>query len=163
MPCAKCQILDVKSEKSKVKSQILESIWPKRHKRNLANSFNSTFYEGFEGWDILRIKGNVCCISPRWYVYIFICRCLHFFYMLHFFIYHISYINIIYHISIFLHSYVYICSYNPAILVIVVLSERKETTFLLEKIKVDDGIFSGLNVKRRFSDYRFWNEAMNFI
>ena len=70
-----------------------------------------------------------------------------FFYMLHFFK------NI--YISIFLHSYVYICSYNPAILVIVVLSERKETTFLLEKIKVDDGIFSGLNVKRRFSDYRF--------
>ena len=32
---------------------------------------------------------------------------------------------------------------------------RKETIFLLEKIKVDDGIFSGLNVKRRFSDYRF--------
>ena len=40
---------------------------------------------------------------------------------------------------------------------------RKETIFLLEKIKVDDGIFSGLNVKRRFSDYRFWNEAMNFV
>ena len=34
-------------------------------------------------------------------------------------------------------------------------SQRKETIFLLEKIKVDDGIFSGLNVKRRFSDYRF--------
>ena len=42
-------------------------------------------------------------------------------------------------------------------------SRRKETIFLLEKIKVDDGIFSGLNVKRRFSDYRFWNEAVNFV
>ena len=34
-------------------------------------------------------------------------------------------------------------------------SSYSQTTFLLEKIKVDDGIFSGLNVKRRFSDYRF--------